>query len=113
MVDGTYLCTATITDAGGLSQSRTFNLVINRTPCYSYKFTYGGTGNLISGEFTTCQGVDEGLVSFVDPPVNTFPGYTVVCARDTSYTQANLPISATTFVKLPLDANDPANTCNV
>ena len=113
MVDGTYVCVATVTDAGGLSQSRTFNLIINRTPCYSYKFTYGGTGNVISGEFTTCQGVDEGTVSFVDPPANTFPGYTVVCARDTSYTQANLPISANTFVKLALDANDPANTCNV
>ena len=113
MVDGTYVCVATVTDAGGLSQSRTFNLVINRTPCYSYKFTYGGTGSVISGLFTTCEGVNEGTVSFVDPPVNTFPGYAVVCARDTTYTQNNLPISATTFVKLPLDANDPANTCNV
>jgi len=110
MVDGTYLCTATITDAGGLSQSRTFNLVINRTPCYSYKFTYGGTGNVISGTFTTCEGVNEGVVSFVDPPANTFPGYAVVCARDTTYTQNNLPSS---FAKLALNANDPANTCNV
>jgi len=58
----------------------------------------------------SCQGVDEGLVSFVDPPTNTFPGYTVVCARDTTYTQNNLPNS---FVKLALGANDPANTCNV
>jgi len=110
MVDGTYVCIATATDAGGLLQSRTFNLVINRTPCYSYKFTYGGTGSVISGLFTTCEGVDEGVVSFVDPPTNTFPGYTVVCARDTTYTQNNLPNS---FVKLALDANDPANTCNV
>jgi len=110
MVDGTYVCVATATDAGGLSQSRTFNLIINRTPCYSYKFTYGGTGSVISGLFTTCQGVNEGTVSFVDPPVNTFPGYAVVCARDTTYTQNNLPNS---FVKLALDANDPANTCNV
>ena len=110
MVDGTYVCVATATDAGGLSQSRTFNLVINRTPCYSYKFTYGGTGNTITGLFTTCQGVNNGAVSFVDPPVNTFPGYAVVCARDTTYTQNNLPNS---FVKLALDANDPANTCNV
>ena len=110
MVDGTYVCVATATDAGGLSQSRTFNLVINRTPCYSYKFTYGGTGSVISGLFTTCEGVDEGVVSFVDPPANTFPGYAVVCARDTTYTQNNLPNS---FVKLALDANDPANTCNV
>jgi hypothetical protein len=110
MVDGTYLCTATITDAGGLSQSRTFNLIINRTPCYSYKFTYGGTGNIISGLFTTCQGINEGTVSFVDPPTNTFPGYAVVCARDTTYTGTNLPSS---FNKLDLDANDPANTCNV
>ena len=110
MVDGTYVCVATATDAGGLSQSRTFNLVINRTPCYSYKFTYGGTGSTITGLFTTCQGVNNGTVSFVDPPVNTFPGYAVVCARDTTYTQNNLPNS---FVKLALDANDPANTCNV
>ena len=110
MVDGTYVCFATATDAGGLSQSRTFNLVINRTPCYSYKFTYGGTGSTITGLFTTCQGVNNGTVSFVDPPVNTFPGYAVVCARDTTYTQNNLPNS---FVKLALDANDPANTCNV
>jgi len=110
MVDGTYVCVATVTDAGGLSQSRTFNLVINRTPCYSYKFTYGGTGNIISGTFTTCEGVNEGTVSFVDPPVNTFPGYAVVCARDTTYTGNNLPNS---FVKLALNANDPANTCNV
>ena len=110
MVDGTYVCVATATDAGGLSQSRTFNLVINRTPCYSYKFTYGGTGSTITGLFTTCQGVNNGTVSFVDPPVNTFPGYAVVCARDTTYTQNNLPSS---FVKLALDANDPANTCNV
>jgi len=76
MLDGTYVCVATATDAGGLSQSRTFNLII----------------------------------SFVDPPTNTFPGYTVVCARDTTYTQNNLPNS---FVKLALGANDPANTCNV
>jgi len=110
MVDGTYVCVAIATDAGGLSQSRTFNLVINRTPCYSYKFTYGGTGSTITGLFTTCQGVNNGTVSFVDPPVNTFPGYAVVCARDTTYTQNNLPSS---FVKLALDANDPANTCNV
>ena len=110
MVDGTYVCVATATDAGGLSQSRTFNLVINRTPCYSYKFTYGGTGNTITGLFTTCQGVNNGTVSFVDPPVNTFPGYAVVCARDTTYTDDNLPNS---FVKLALNANDPANTCNV
>ena len=110
MVDGTYVCVATATDAGGLSQSRTFNLVINRTPCYSYKFTYGGTGNTITGLFTTCQGVNNGTVSFVDPPVNTFPGYAVVCARDTTYTQNNLPNS---FAKLALNANDPANTCNV
>ena len=110
MVDGTYVCIATATDAGGLLQSRTFNLVINRTPCYSYKFTYGGTGNVISGTFTTCEGVNEGVVSFVDPPANTFPGYAVVCARDTTYTQNNLPNS---FVKLALNANDPANTCNV
>jgi len=110
MVDGTYVCVATITDAGGLSQSRTFNLVINRTPCYSYKFTYQGTGNVITGLFTTCEGVNEGVVSFVDPPANTFPGYAVVCARDTTYTQNNLPNS---FAKLALDANDPANTCNV
>ena len=110
MVDGTYVCDATVTDAGGLSQSRTFNLVINRTPCYSYKFTYGGTGSTITGLFTTCQGVNNGTVSFVDPPVNTFPGYAVVCARDTTYTQNNLPNS---FAKLALNANDPANTCNV
>ena len=110
MVDGTYVCVATVTDAGGLFQSRTFNLVINRTPCYSYKFTYGGTGSTITGLFTTCQGVNNGTVSFVDPPVNTFPGYAVVCARDTTYTQNNLPSS---FVKLALNANDPANTCNV
>ncbi len=110
MVDGTYICEATITDAGGLSQSRTFNLVINRTPCYSYKFTYGGTGSTITGLFTTCQGVNNGVISFVDPPANTFPGYAVVCARDTTYTQNNLPSS---FAKLALDANDPANTCNV
>lgn len=110
MLDGTYVCVATATDAGGLSQSRTFNLIINRTPCYSYKFTYGGTGNVISGTFTTCEGVNEGVVSFVDPPANTFPGYAVVCARDTTYTQNNLPSS---FAKLALNANDPANTCNV
>ena len=110
MVDGTYVCVATATDAGGLFQSRTFNLIINRAPCYSYKFTYGGTGSVISGLFTTCEGVNEGVVSFVDPPANTFPGYAVVCARDTTYTQNNLPNS---FVKLALDANDPANTCNV
>ena len=110
MVDGTYVCVATATDAGGLFQSRTFNLVINRTPCFSYKFTYGGTGSTITGLFTTCEGANEGTVSFVDPPANTFPGYAVVCARDTTYTQNNLPNS---FAKLALNANDPANTCNV
>ena len=110
MVDGTYVCVATATDAGGLFQSRTFNLVINRTPCFSYKFTYGGTGSTITGLFTTCEGANEGVVSFVDPPTNTFPGYAVVCARDTTYTQNNLPNS---FAKLALNANDPANICNV
>ena len=86
MVDGIYICEATITDAGGLSQSRTFNLTINRTPCYSYKFTYGGTGSIIIRfVYHNCEGVNEGVVSFVDPPVNTFPGYAVVCARGTAY----------------------------
>ena len=87
MVDGTYVCVATATDAGGLSQSRTFNLVINRTPCYSYKFTYGGTGNTITGLFTTCVRCKvNGTVSFVDPPVNTFPGFMQLFALETQHT---------------------------
>ena len=110
MSDGVYVCSATIVDAGGLSVQRSFNLTINRTPCFSYKFTYAGTGATITGQFTTCEGANEGTVSFVDPPANTFPGFARVCARDTAYTQANLP---GTFVKLALDSNDLANTCNV
>jgi len=110
MSDGVYVCSATIVDAGGLSVQRSFNLTINRTPCFSYKFTYAGTGDVITGQFTTCEGANEGTVSFVDPPANTSPGFARVCARDTAYTQANLP---GTFVKLALDSTDIANTCNV
>ena len=108
MADGTYACVATVEDAGALTAVCNFNLVINRTPCYTYKRNYQGTGNVISATYTDCSGDGTAAISYVDPPSNTFPGYDRVCARDN---QTNLTNAG--YTKLALNSTDPANTCNV
>lgn len=108
MPDGTYACVATVEDAGALTDVCNFNLVINRTPCYTYKRNYQGTGNVISATYTDCSGDGTAAVSYVDPPSTTFPGYDRVCARDNQTTLINAG-----YTKLALNSTDPANTCNV
>ncbi len=108
MPDGTYACVATVEDAGALTDVCNFNLVVNRTPCYTYKRDYQGTGNVISATYTDCSGDATAAVSYVDPPSNTFPGYDRVCARDNQTTLINAG-----YTKLALNSTDPANTCNV
>ena len=55
MIDGTYTCTAVVTDAGGLSDTVTFNLIIDRIPCYTYKYTYTNSGTTISLDYNNCN----------------------------------------------------------
>ena len=106
MVDGTYVCVATVEDAGALQDSYTFNLVIDRTPCYTYKFTYTGSNSSFSVNYTNCQGVTANVALQANIPANTFPGYQVVCAANN---QTNLTNKG--FVKLALDDDDMANSC--
>ncbi len=106
MPDGTYLITGTVEDAGGLSDNCSFTMTLDRTPCFTYKFTYAGSGNTIGATYTGCSGESE-VISFVDPPSNTFPGFTTACAPDNTTALTNAG-----FVKLALNSTDPANVCN-
>ena len=106
MPDGTYLITGTVEDAGGLSANCSFTMTLDRTPCFTYKFTYAGSGNAIGATYTGCSGESE-VISFVDPPSNTFPGFTTACAPDNTTALTNAG-----FVKLALNSTDPANVCN-
>ena len=110
MVDGAYTILATIQDAGGLSISRTFTLTIDRDPCFTYKFTYQNTGNVIVGIYTACNG-DSANINFLDTDPGSTTGATYVCARDTTTTQNSL-VGSAGFVKLALTNTDPNNTCN-
>jgi len=82
MIDGDYVITATVQDAGGLTASCNFTLTIDRTPCYTYKFTYTGSNSLISVSYTGCNGEGEVATVQANVPANTFPGFTAVCAPD-------------------------------
>ena len=107
MIDGNYDITATVQDAGGLTASCTFTLTIDRTPCFTYKFTYTGSNSLISASYTGCNGEGEVATVQANTPVNQFPGYSAVCAPDNT-----TALTSVGFVKLPLNSTDPANVCN-
>ncbi len=107
MPDGEYNITATVEDAGSLTDACTFKLTLDRTPCYTYKFTYTGSNSLISVSYTGCNGEGEVATVQANVPANTFPGYTAVCAPNNTTALTNVG-----FVKLALDSTDIANTCN-
>jgi len=107
MPDGEYNITATVEDAGSLTDACTFKLTLDRTPCFTYKFTYTGSNSLISVSYTGCNGESEIATVQANTPANTFPGYTAVCAPDNTTALTNVG-----FVKLALNSTDIANTCN-
>jgi len=107
MPDGEYNITATAEDAGGLTDACTFKLTLDRTPCFTYKFTYTGSNSLISVSYTGCNGEGEVATVQANTPANTFPGYTAVCAPNNTTALTNVG-----FVKLALDSTDIANVCN-
>ena len=107
MPDGEYNITATVEDAGSLTDTCTFKLTLDRTPCFTYKFTYTGSNSLISVSYTGCNGESEVATVQANTPANTFPGYTAVCAPDNTTALTNVG-----FVKLALNSTDIANTCN-
>tara|TARA_R110002020_G_scaffold371159_3_gene582753 strand:+ start:1923 stop:6149 length:4227 start_codon:yes stop_codon:yes gene_type:complete len=107
MEDGVYTCIATLEDAGAETVTCNFTLTIQRDPCYTWRYTYQNTGNTVTGAFTTCDGVDEGVISFVDTASSSV--YNYQCARDTTYTQNNI---GTGWTKLALNNTDPFNSCN-
>ena len=109
MVDGTYACVATVEDAGGLTDTCNFNLVIQRTPCYTWKYTWTNSGNFISLNYTDCEGEQRNIGFFDTTPVGPSASGNYVCAQDTTYTQNSL---GTKFTKLALNDTDPFNTCN-
>ena len=107
MPDGEYNITATVEDAGSLTDACTFKLTLDRTPCYTYKFTYTGSNSFISVSYTGCNGESEVATVQANTPTNTFPGYTAVCAPNNTTALTNAG-----FVKLALDSTDFANVCN-
>jgi len=115
MEDGVYACVATVEDAGSQTVECSFDLTINRTPCYTWEFIYQDTGNTITGGlYTDCEGETQTLDGFIDqsvagPPCASSTYY--VCARDTATTQAGIR-DTSGFVKLSLVNSDPCNNCN-
>ena len=106
MPDGEYNITAVVEDAGSLTDTCIFKLTLDRTPCYTYKFTYTGSNPPISVTYIDCNG--DGLVETIaaNTPPNTGVGYSAVCAPDNTTALTNVG-----FVKLPLDSTDLANVC--
>ena len=108
MADGTYACVAKVEDAGGLTAQVSFNLIIERTPCYTYKFTYTGSNSSFSANYTNCEGATANVALQANIPANTFPGFLTICAANNQTTLTNAG-----FVKLALGSTDPANSCPV
>ena len=111
MIDGTYTCTAVVTDAGGLSDSVTFNLIIDRIPCYTYKYTYTNTGNTISLNYNNCNTNQSNNITFTDTDPGTLSGALYVCARTGTATDDINNGIATIFTQLALNDTDPGNVC--
>jgi len=101
MVDGTYVVTLTFEDAGGDTVSCTFNLHIERDPCYTYRYTYTNSGNVVTTvAYPNCDG-ESVVTSFPDnqsPPMQN-----VVCAPNNTTALTNVG-----FVK----DNNPGFPCN-
>ena len=110
MIDGTYTCTAVVTDAGGLSDTVTFNLTIDRIPCYTYKYTYTNSGNTISLDYNNCNTNQSNNITFTDTDPGTISGALYVCARTGTATDGGNGI-ATIFTQLALNSTDPGNVC--
>ena len=108
MPDGTYACVAKVEDAGGLTAQASFDLTIERTPCYTYKFTYTGSNSSFSANYTNCEGATANVALQANIPANTFPGFLTICGRNNQTTLTNAG-----FVKLALGSTDPANSCPV
>ncbi len=78
MVDGTYACVATVQDAGGATAVCNFNLIIDRTFCYTFLYNSSTDGaNLGSFTYTDCQGDPTAATVNI---INNGSTYTV-CAR--------------------------------
>ncbi len=110
MIDGTYTCTAVVTDAGGLSDTVTFNLIIDRIPCYTYKYTYTNSGSTISLDYNNCNTNQSNNITFTDTDPGTLSGALYVCARTGTATDGTNGI-ATIFTQLALNSSDPGNVC--
>tara|TARA_R100000654_G_scaffold1741_5_gene6437 strand:- start:3682 stop:7782 length:4101 start_codon:yes stop_codon:yes gene_type:complete len=81
MVDGTYVCVATVQDAGGAIATCPFNLVIDRTFCYTFLYNSSNDGaNLGSFVYTDCLG---DATASTGPIINNGSIYTI-CARSMS-----------------------------
>jgi len=81
MVDGTYVCVATVQDAGGAIATCNFNLVIDRTFCYTFLYNSSNDGaNLGSFVYTDCLGDATASTGTI---INNGSIYTV-CARSMS-----------------------------
>ena len=108
MIDGTYTCTAVVTDAGGLSDTVTFNLIIDRIPCYTYKYTYTNSGNIITASYNNCNTNQSNNITFTDSDPGTAFGALYVCARTGTATN---DLVSKGFVQLALNSSDPGNVC--
>ncbi len=95
------MVTLTCEDAGGVTVSCTFNLHIERDPCYTYRYTYTNSGNVVTSvAYPNCDG-ESVVTSFVDnqsPPMQN-----IVCAPNNTTALTNVG-----FVK----DNNPGFPCN-
>ena len=84
MVDGGYTCVATVEDAGALTDTCTFTLTVQRTPCYTWKYTWTDSGDFISLNYTDCEGEQRNIGFFDTTPVGPGASGNYVCAQDLS-----------------------------
>jgi hypothetical protein len=87
MADGVYVVALTFEDAGGDNVTCTFNLTIERDPCFTYRYNYQNTGNTINvGNYTDCNG-ETVNGTFIDN--QSAPMQNIACAPDNTTALTN------------------------
>ena len=87
MADGVYVVALTFEDAGGDNVTCTFNLTIERDPCFTYRYNYQNTGNFINvATYTNCDGETVDSSFYDNQPA---PMQNIACAPDNTTALTN------------------------